>query len=307
MLPRNFTDFREVVLIIFSLDIFIRIVRESSHSSLTMMASLLKTKFPWVLCTIFSFIYFYLFSQVSTANPQPPFEETGLIGGFCVWGEPAPELNTGCKNNINSHMYAWYEDAVFTMIVVGAYYYGGMKETVTYVALGGIVFFHGLLHFYLSTQLNCLTNIKDEKVVELGWTLYLIFAFFLSLVIFGIGFFDPYGWKLVLLASSAVTAVTYHLASGGGPGSTDWLLSTLFATSHPIASVTGCFTTSPLFTNLQGWIFLVATLDGIVELMFCESFLKQYGGHIFYDLFLHTAVIVSLPVFHKQPTKQKMN
>jgi hypothetical protein len=97
----------------------------------------------------------------------------------------------------------------------------------------------------------------------------------------------PYGWPKVLLASSAVTAFTYHLASGDGTGNTDWLLSTLFATSHPIASVTGCFTKSPLFTNLQGWIFLAATLDGIVELMFCESFLKQYGGHIFHDLFLH--------------------
>jgi hypothetical protein len=271
-----------------------------------MMASLLKTKFPWVLCTIFSVIYFYLFSQISTAKPPKTFEETGLIGGFCVWGEPVPDLTNGCKNNTNSHMYAWYEDAVFTTIVVGAYFYGGKKETMIYVALGGIVFFHGLLHFYLSTQLHCLTNIDDPKVVSIGWTLYLIFAFFLSLVIFGIGFFDPYGLKFVLLASSVVTAITYHLASGDA-GNTDWLLSTLFATSHPIASITGCFTTSPLFTNLQGWIFLAATLDGIVELMFCESFLKQHGGHIFYDLFLHTAVIVSLPVFQKKADKQKAN
>jgi hypothetical protein len=275
-----------------------------------MMVSLLKTKFPWVLCTIFSFIYFYLFSQVSTVKHQLPFEETGLIGGFCVWGDPAPDLNNGCKNSINSHMFAWYEDAVFTTIVVGAYYYGGKKATMIYVALGGIVFFHGLLHFYLSTGLHCLTNIKDKKIVEIGRYLYLIFAFFLSLVIFGIGFlkqWKPYGWPLVLLASSAVTAVTYHLAFGDGAGNTDWLLSTLFATSHPIASVTGCFTKSPIFTNLQGWIFLAATLDGIVELKFCESFLKQYGGHIFYDLFLHTAVIVSLPVFQKEATKRKTN
>jgi hypothetical protein len=272
-----------------------------------MLASLLKTKFPWVLCTIFSFIYFYLFSQVSTANPQPPFEETGLIGGFCVWGDPVPDPNNGCENSNNSHMYAWYEDAVFTMIVVVAYYIGGKKDTVIYLALGGIVFFHGLLHFFLSTQLHCLTNIEDEKVVKIGWTLYLIFSFFLSLVIFGIGFLKQYGWLLVLLASIAMTAVTYHLASGDGDGNADWLLSTLFATSHPIASLTGCFTKSPLFTNMQGWIFLLATLDGIIELMFCESFLKQYGGHIFYDLFLHTAVIVSLPVFQKEATKQKTN
>jgi hypothetical protein len=203
-------------------------------------------------------------------------------------------------------MYAWYADAVYTMIVVGAYYHGGKKDTVTHVALGGIIFFHGLLHFYLSTEHHCLTKNKDKE--EIGRYLYLTFAFFLSIVTFGIGFlkqWKPYGWPLVLLASSAVTAVTYHLAFGDGAGNTDWLLSALFATSHPIASVTGCFTKSPIFTNLQGWIFLAATLDGIVELKFCESFLKQYGGHIFYDLFLHTAVVVSLPVFQKEASKQK--
>jgi hypothetical protein len=270
-----------------------------------MMASLLKTKFPWVLCTIFSFIYFCLFHQVSKADPH--FEETGLIGGFCVWGFPkTPDPNNGCKNNnINSHMFAWYEDAVFTMIVVGAYYYGGKKDIMTYVALGGIVFFHGFLHFILSTQLDCLTNIEDPKIVKIGWYLYLIFAFFLSLVTFGLGFLKQYGLPLVLLASSVVTAFTYYLAYG--TGNTNWLLSTLFATSHPIASVTGWLTKSPLFTNLLGWIFLAATLDGIVELRFCESFLKQYGGHIYYDLFLHTAVIASLPVFQKEATKQKTN
>jgi hypothetical protein len=272
-----------------------------------MMASLLKTKLPWVLCTIFSCIYFYLFTQDSSTDPG--FEKTGLIGGFCVWGFPkTPDPTNGCKNiSMNSHMFAWYEDAVFTMIVVGAYFYGGKKETMTYVALGCIVFFHGFLHLFLSAGLHCLTNIDNPTVQKLGWLFYLIFAFFLSLATFGIGFlkqWEPHGLPLVLLASSVVTAVTYLLAKGTGP---NWLLSALFATSHPIASVTGCFSKSPVFNNLQGWIFLAATIDGIVELMFCKHFLKQYGGHIYYDLFLHTAVIASLPVFQKEANKQKTN
>jgi hypothetical protein len=275
-----------------------------------MMASLLKTKFPWVLCTIFSVIYFILFTQVSTANPT--FDETGLIGGFCVWGNPAVDPINGCKNNNNSHMYSWYEDAFFTMIVVGAYFYGKKQDSITYLALGGIILFHGLLHFYLSTELDCSTELKDqtdaekEKTEEIGWFLYTIFAFFLSFVIFGLGFLKTkqVGPLLVLLASGLVTLLTYNLAHKAG---TNWLLSTLFATSHPIASVTGLGSKSPLFTNLQGWLFLAATLDGIVELKFCESFLKQYGGHVFYDFFLHMAVIVALPVFQKDANKQKTN
>jgi hypothetical protein len=278
-----------------------------------MMASLLKAKFPWVLCTIFSFVYFYLFSQVSTANPPLPFDKTGLIGGFCVWGNPAPD-DKGCTKNTNSHMYSWYEDAVFTMIVVGAYFYGNKKDTIIYIALGGVVFFHGLLHFFLSTERHCLTSSDDPTILAYGWFLYLIFAFFLSVIISGIGFLveynctgtlvkEKYRLRLVLLASSVVTFITYQLAHHAG---TDWLLSALFATSHPIASVTGLCSKSPIFTNLLGFIFLAATLEGIVELMACQSFLIPLGGHIWYDLFLHTAVLLALPVF-QTTTKQKTN
>jgi hypothetical protein len=83
----------------------------------------------------------------------------------------------------------------------------------------------------------------------------LIFAFLPHPRYFFIGFWNN-GNRMAegLLASSAVDCFTYHLASGDGAGNTDWLLSTLFATSHPIASVTGCFK-SPLFTNLQDGYF----------------------------------------------------
>jgi hypothetical protein len=38
-----------------------------------------------------------------------------------------------------------------------------------------------------------------------------------------------------------------------------------------VASI-ACYGLPPFVYQLAGWIFLAATLDGIVELMFCESF-----------------------------------
>jgi hypothetical protein len=269
-----------------------------------MMASF-STKLPWVLCTIFSFVYFYLFSQDSNNNASHDFDnESGLMGGFCVWGKPTPTSDNGCTNNTNSHMYSWYEDLCMTMIVAAAYVYGSRKDTTLHIALGGIIFFHGLLHYVLSTRLRCLTNVDDPRLEDLGWFLYMLFTFFLSVIIFGIGFLEQYGPKAVLLASGVVTFITYRIAIGSG--GTEWLLSALFATSHPIGSFTGLFTNSPVFTNFMGWIFLVATVDGIVELRWCQTFLKPLGGHIWYDIFLHAAVIAALPVF-REATKAKKN
>jgi hypothetical protein len=110
---------------------------------------------------------------------------------------------------------------------------------------GGIVFFHGLLHFYLRTQLIVLPTLKT-KSCEIGWYLYPLSSLLSSPSLFFVLLLEqwkPYGWPKVLLASSAVDCFTYHhLALVMHCLETpDWLLSTLFATSHPIASVTGCF------------------------------------------------------------------
>jgi hypothetical protein len=269
------------------------------------MFSFSSTKLPWAICTVFSFIYLWLFTQVSKDKFQKKFPhfESGLMGGFCVWGKPDyPNPVDGCITDDNSHMYAWYVDAVMTMFVAVAYFMSNRDSGIIYVAIGGIVFFHGLLHYFLNTSLHCLTTGTTPEQKQIGWVLYLVFAFFLSLVIFGIGFSKQckFGW--VLVWSLGATFVTYLLARGT---EAEWLLSALFATSHPIGSITGLLTTSPLFSKSVGYFFLLATIDGIVELMLCQRFLKAKGGHIWYDIFLHTAVIFALPIFSNESNKKK--
>jgi hypothetical protein len=251
-------------------------------------------KLPWALAALCSIVYFWLFTQVSKGNLRS--FDSGLLGGFCVWGEPNyPEPPQGCTTSMNSHMYAWYEDAFMTILVVAAFFKNDRKEWILHLAIGGIIFLHGILHFFLSTALHCLTTDVSPVWNDLGWIAYLVFSFLLSLVIFGMGFASQVGFLWVLVASVVTTLLTYQLAHGAGA---DWVLSALFATSHPIASITGLLTESLRFSKFMGWAFLLSTIDGIVELMWCKSFLKPHGGHIWYDLFLHVAVLASLPIFN---------
>jgi hypothetical protein len=268
-----------------------------------MVASLMTpVKLPWALCAVFSFYYFWLFTEVSKPKPDD-FENYGLLGGFCVWGKPHDPLPIeGCVTNVNSHMIAFLEDMLMTFLVAFFYQTRGRYnridgddssgEAIIYVAIGGIIFFHGALHFSLSVGLQCLTSSAPEWLAHIGWILYATFAFFLTLIIFGIGFAAEYGWSKIVAASVFLTGVTCYLAHDAG---IEWLLTALFATSHPIGSVAGLLSKSPRFTQIAGWLFLLATIDGIIELTRCETFLKQYGGHIWYDLFLHSAIIAVLP------------
>lgn len=215
-------------------------------------------------------------------------------------------------------MIAFLEDLLMTFLVVFLYKTRGRyiridgddatsSEATIYVAIGGIIFFHGALHFFLSVFLNCLTSSAPEWLERIGWILYAVFAFFLTLIIFGIGFAAEYGWRKIVAASVVVTGITYYLAHDAG---TDWLLTALFATSHPVGSITGLLSKSPRFTQIAGWLFLLATIDGIIELTQCETFLKHYGGHIWYDLFLHSSIIAALPRRRygiQSPKKTKTN
>jgi hypothetical protein len=95
--------------------------QETSHTFV--MVSLPFAKLPWTLYTVFSFIYFCLFILVSHGKLGSD-HNFGLMGGFCVWGTPPeyPNDTTGCTTPANSHMYAWYEDAIMTLFVVAAYF-----------------------------------------------------------------------------------------------------------------------------------------------------------------------------------------
>jgi len=133
------------------------------------------------------------------------------------------------------------------------------------------------------------------QVEDIGYILFGIFTFALSVTILSFGFVqNNKGWIGVALANAGVTALVLTLSKDTD---SQWVLPALFAVSHPLSSVTGLFTESPTFSSKMGWAFLVATITGILELTTCLTFYRGIGGHMWYDISLHIAVLMSLPPF----------
>jgi len=251
-------------------------------------------KRSWLISLVLSVIYFLNFLAAASGT-----FDAGLLFGFCVWGAPdLPDEENGCRSSpVNSHIIAFVVDVIMTLIV--GYLYtkdkAEKKQTLTYIAFGGIILAHGALHYFISSPaIDCWSEI-DKQMEETGYNLFAIFTFFLSLIILGAGFGLA---KLVpILGGSAVfTAVVVYVTKNIGNG--EYVLPGLFCVVHPLSSFTGLLAKDmPSFSSTVGWWFVVATTVGILELSTCLTFFRSIGGHFFYDLTLHTAIIFALPYF----------
>jgi len=238
-------------------------------------------------------VYFATFVSVAFHGRN---DDEGLLFGFCVWGEPVPDDTNGCHHDPhNSHVYAFIIDGLLTALVVYWYHCSCGKDRLLFVTIGGIILTHGILHLILYQMVNCFIDDDDMPPIlyEYGYILFAVFTFFLTLIILSIGFVsEGKGWGPVILASLGMTAWVVIMAKDSG---SEWFLPCLFAVSHPLSSVTGLFSKSQKFSSNMGWAFLVATLAGFLELTSCDSFYREIGGHIWYDVALHAAVLVTLP------------
>ena len=260
------------------------------------------SKLSWTISLVVSLIYFLLF--VATVNG---LVDDGLLFGFCVWGRPQlPDRENGCYHEPhNSHMYAFYVDLGLTAVVAWLYWWheNNKADKLQFLAIGGIILAHGLLHLFLFKGINCFISEADipREVHVLGCILFGVFTFALSAIILSLGFVENNkGWIGVLLASVLVSALALTLS---GDSDSKWFLPALFAVSHPLSSVTGLYSKSHAFSSKAGWAFLIATITGILELKTCLTFYRQIGGHVWYDLTLHIAVLLTLPTFHPVVTE----
>lgn len=169
------------------------------------------------------------------------------------------------------------------------------KKILVYFASGFIILAHGILHWFLQqetikVQVNCYDPNLGEDIEGLGYILFGAFSFFLGLVILG---FLGFGLQLNVVAGSAVFAgiVINVTKSTGG----ELMLPGLFCIVHPLSCFTGLFSNEPAFNTNVAKLFVVCTIVGIVELTSCTDILKPIGGHLWYDLTLHAAVLAALP------------
>mmetsp|Transcript_6135 Transcript_6135/g.8956 ORF Transcript_6135/g.8956 Transcript_6135/m.8956 type:complete len:96 (-) Transcript_6135:228-515(-) len=84
------------------------------------------------------------------------------------------------------------------------------------------------------------------------------------------------------------------------------ILPALFVVVHPLSCITGLLSDQPTFSPLVGKLFVVCTAVGIIELLSCETILRNIGGHVWYDITLHSAVLAALPYFWDTESKKKI-
>ncbi|OEU10785.1 hypothetical protein FRACYDRAFT_246653 [Fragilariopsis cylindrus CCMP1102] len=266
----------------------------------------IREKLSWAVASILSLVYAISFYAVS--NGHIP---NNLLFGFCVWGSPdSPNEENGCTNSVqNSHKSAFIVDLVFTL-AVGIFYFldkSKSKKTIIYLAYAFIILMHGIMHWFIQNntvpletlRINCYTDIQSDAS-SFGRPIFAIFSFCLAIIILGVGFYPVISRPMITIISIIFAVIVVYITDNSGTEGKEGelILPGLFVVAHPLSCITGLLTTkTQMFSPSVGWLFALCTLIGILELTLCKEILKPFGGHVWYDVTLHSAVILSLPYF----------
>lgn len=285
---------------------------QTSNNDDMIWIRLIAKKPCWTVALILSIFYIFIFILVST-NVIP----NKLLFGFCVWGDPQfPSKDMGCSESPqNSHLYSCIIDLFMTCLVIVFWCVedaSSKKMYCTYyMACACIILSHGMLHWFLQQRednhfdwlpfiVNC--YVPKEKMmgtmIHFGYALFGGFSMLLCMIILGFGF----GWNMkIMYASLVFTGIILMVTKESGG---ELVLPGLFCIIHPLTCITGLFSELPAFHERVGCIFIVCTIVGIMELTACDI-LILFGGHCWYDLTLHLAVLLSLPLFWSKTTRIK--
>ena len=240
----------------------------------------------WAICLILSVIYLIVFFYVAN---QKGNEFSQHLFGFCVWGSPLPNMAHGCNAGLlNSHVASFFIDSFIVLYVWLLFLrcrekapssFRNLTVTRYFLAIGTIMLCHGLLHLFLFLAIDCyIPQAKISKLLNaFGFLLFTSFTFGLTLLLLGIGFAAKRGWGTLIWYSAGFTALVLTMTIRTG---VEWILPSLFAISHPLASYVGLYAEAPQLTQNVGWLFLMATVMGILELSFCPNLFRPLGGHV---------------------------
>ena len=192
--------------------------------------------------------------------------------------------------NQNSHIWAWKEDCVFTIIVIalGIKIDAGAKKT---SSLAAIIFGHGFLHKWISGK-KCYVPPFNGKLNIYANIAYGVFTAFISFFVLHMANVSA---AVEITGTIAVPILTVYLSQPKMLGS----VSPIFLTTQLLVSFLGVFSDSEAFTQIVGDLFALPCLVSLIELTFyCvdgnKSLFTKWGGHIWYDFFLHISVVATL-------------
>ena len=160
---------------------------------------------------------------------------------------------------------------------------------------------HGFLHKEISGS-NC-----DPTDIPNGTLRFGGFAFFLSLFTVSaygdlgkIGISNNVAVANIVIALAAAL-ITVYLSSPNGPTSSDKGIAPIFLITQLLVSFTAyVIPKEGKMSPYTGYAFILPCVVGIIELVFCcdgnsnPSWFNTYGGHVWYDIFLHLSIVINL-------------
>lgn len=244
-------------------------------------------KTGWVASLVFSFIYLGLLLNESF---KPPCDYKS--DGFCVTHF---NPDTGmCKLHSNSHFWAFAIDMVFTgLAFVLGNATGAEKSEI--ISIAAVIVVHGFLHGFFDYKQCLIPSSPDQELTPIlifANAAYFGFTALVSYVALNMAMLPT---SIVLIGTLAVAGLTVYLSQptqGNG-------ISPIFMTTQLLVSVLGLFDNKGQFSDLLGNMFALPCFVSLVELLSCCSskdtpgFFNKIGGHVWYDFFLHSAVLSS--------------
>jgi hypothetical protein len=240
-----------------------------------------REKRGWAIALVFSVIY--LFFLLSNKTPKFGYSSDG----FCVTNFIPEEKKCLAQN---SHLWAWREDAIFTVlaVVLGI---TTQAEGGTIVGVVAAILVHGLLHLHFAKN-NCVLPMGQGGIgiifANVAYGVFTAVISYLAIAMAGVGH------ALTVIGTIGVTFATVYLsqpAQGYG-------VSPIFMTTQLLVSLVGVTAKSgnPSLSTKMGHLFALPCLVSILELIFCcdgkePGLFNKYGGHAWYDFFLHIAVL----------------
>uniref|UniRef100_A0A6U0FY02 Sugar phosphate transporter domain-containing protein n=1 Tax=Helicotheca tamesis TaxID=374047 RepID=A0A6U0FY02_9STRA len=237
-------------------------------------------RLPYLISFGLSMVYLYYFSTTT-----PP-KCNDYSNGFCV-----TNLKDGkCVNQNNSHLWAWHEDIIFTIVAIILPYTNFCDDNLgvaTKIAIPAIIFGHGFLHWWISSQDCVLGDLK------LATSFYKIFVGALTAIIFFL-FSDLPSKRPLLFILAEVAAITFGIVQMTLDKAKDGdAVAALFLASQLMIGYLGAFHPGKLATKLVGQTFVFPCVVSLIEYLKCD-WLSKVGGHFWYDFFLHISIISAL-------------
>lgn len=256
----------------------------------------------WTLCLAMSI--FYAISILRSDAGKPCSND-----GFCISGYCGEEYVDGDVIVTNSHTLSWNVDVAFAAIAISLPIidkftaieipdigrYAFEPDLAIAISTPVLILAHGYLHKTLAEDFvppnnKIIAEKGDEEEETLGFILFS--AILVSVCVIGFSSIpeavNNSGPALAGVVA-AITAFIYWLTIQADKK--EMGISAYFMSTQVLVSGVGCLAPNNMADPLMGWTFAVTCAVSLVEYLGCKNILRPIGGHMWYDVALHTSLL----------------